>query len=342
MSADEPQPPPIIPASESGITHHAAQIMGVDLGALMQRAGAAVAEVAKEWAPKGAILIACGPGNNGGDGYVAARLLAEQGREVWLWAVSDPRSPLCDREAARLPDTVRRIAGITEGDIPALIIDAVLGAGVSGALRGGIAEAMAQLRSLGAPCLAVDLPTGLSSGEHVTPCLCLCLHAAKREAVDAGLEVRVADIGMPEQAWARVQPSCLRAWPPHAASGHKGQHGSLLVVAGWRFQGALQISAQAALRLGCDLVHAWAPGDIPLPASVVHHRRERGQPRGASEEDTYELLLLMKKVDAVLLGPGLGTDQTAIDLAATVWTYSKHLELPLVIDADGLYAVAQD
>src|SRR3954464_6949098 len=134
-------PPPVVPLNESALIDEAAVALGQDLGVLMERAGEALAREAGRMAPSGRIVVACGPGNNGGDGYVCARLLAEQGREVAVWPVIAPRSPLGERQARRLPESITRLSG-APGEPPALIIDAILGAGTRGKPRDPIASAL--------------------------------------------------------------------------------------------------------------------------------------------------------------------------------------------------------
>ena len=104
-------PPCVTPLDEVALIDEAAVALGQDLGALMERAGAAIAREADRLVPQGDVVVACGPGNNGGDGYVAARLLAQAGRTVHVWPVVAPASPLCLRAADALPATVLRLDG---------------------------------------------------------------------------------------------------------------------------------------------------------------------------------------------------------------------------------------
>src|SRR4029079_9556673 len=103
-----PLPAPVVPMNESALIDESAVALGQDLGVLIERAGEALAREVARIAPSGRIVVACGPGNNGGDGYVCARLLAEGGREVAVWPVIAPRSPLCERQARGLPQSIAR------------------------------------------------------------------------------------------------------------------------------------------------------------------------------------------------------------------------------------------
>ena len=178
-----PLPAPVCPLSESALIDEAAVALGQDLAQLMERAGAAIAREAQRMAPEGTVLVVCGPGNNGGDGYVAARLLVEAGRTVLLWAVLKPSSPLCERQAKALPAAVKRVTA-PPADKPALIIDAVLGAGSRGKPREPIAGALLALRGVarsGVPVLAADVPSGLGSELRLPATRTVCLQVAKAE-----------------------------------------------------------------------------------------------------------------------------------------------------------------
>src|SRR6187402_463672 len=114
-------PAPVVPLSEVAVIDEAAVALGQDLGQLMENAGAALAREAERLVPGGTVLVACGPNNNGGDGYVCARLMAEAGRDVLLWPVVPPKSSLCQEQASRLPSSVRVIDKVPSVT-PALLV----------------------------------------------------------------------------------------------------------------------------------------------------------------------------------------------------------------------------
>jgi ADP-dependent NAD(P)H-hydrate dehydratase / NAD(P)H-hydrate epimerase len=325
-------PDAVIPATDVNLIDAAAVSLGCDIGELMQQAGTAVARAIDQQYPDGPILIVCGGGNNGGDGYVAARHLAEHGRAVWCWPVAPPKSPLCLQAAAKLPDSVRVLQS-APSEQATVIVDAILGAGAAGPLRGQLGTALDQLRRLGAPCVAIDLPTGLDQGVWLRPCRCLCLGLVKRECLNHGDDLRfhVLDIGLPAASWQDVSISCLQRLPRHRLENHKGQNGRVLVVAGWHFPGALELAARASLASGCDLVHTWGPDSDRLPPELVQHRHQNDN----------TLAVLVEQVDAVLLGPGLGTDADSTLLAERIWRLSRETGTDLVIDADGLSLLHQ-
>lgn len=333
-----PLPPPLLPLAETALMDEAAVALGADLGVLMENAGAAVARIATGRTPAGPVLVACGGGNNGGDGYVCARLLAEAGRTVAVWPVAPPASPLCRAAAESLPPTVARLQEPPE-TAPALVVDALLGAGAHGAPREPMATALRILATLGAPILAIDVPSGLGSPLCLPAALTVCLQAAKAELLAQGApgEFATVDIGVPPAAWQEVQPVCFRRFPPLLRHGHKGMHGEVLVVGGGAFPGALAFACQAAVRTGCDLVRAWTAEGPPLPPTVVAHRQF-----GAilAPADPGHLTPLLARASAVLLGPGLGRDGASIEAARQAFGLAWEMGVPLVVDADGIAACA--
>ena len=335
-------PAPVCPISETALIDEAAVALGQDLGELMERAGLAIAREAQRLAGTGTILVVCGPGNNGGDGYVAARLLAQEGLRVAVWPVLKPASPLCERHARGLPANVERLTHIP-AEKPALIIDALLGAGSRGKPREPLASALTALRALaqqGVPVLAADVPSGLGS-EFVLPATrTICLQVAKAELLKApGVsEFITVDIGVKPAAYLEVQPCCLRRFPLLKKDGHKGTHGELLVIGGGRFPGALEFACRAGVLTGCDLVRAWTAGVSTLPPTVVVHR----QPGEAlTPEDPEDLTPQLVRASCVLIGPGLGRDKNAHDAARQAFSLANEMGVPVVLDADGLTACAE-
>ena len=335
-------PAPVCPLSETALIDEVAVALGQDLAVLMQRASAAIAREAQRLAPTGTILVACGPGNNGGDGYGAARLLAEAGRDVCLWPIQRPTSPLCERQAEQLPATVKRVSGVP-AERPALILDAILGAGTRGVPREPVASALASLRTLakaGVPVLAADVPSGLGSELMLPATRIVCLQVAKQELLrSAGIgEFTTVDIGIDPRAYQEVHPVCMRRFPPLRTDGHKGTHGELLIIGGGRFPGALEFAARAGIMTGCDLVRAWTAGSAPLPPTVVPHR----QPGDTLvPEDPEELTPQLVRASCVLIGPGLGRDDSAHEAARQAFSLAIEMGVPVVLDADGISACAE-
>ncbi len=336
-----PLPAPLVPLNESALIDEAAVALGQDLAVLMERAGEALAREATRLAPGGLVLVACGPGNNGGDGYVCARLLAAAGRQVVVLVVIPPRSPLCEAQAKRLPGSIPRLETLSAGmPKPALIVDAILGAGSRGRPREPIATALLALRALAVPVLASDVPSGLGTDLVLPATLTVCLQVAKLELLRAKSvgEFKTVDIGVLPAAYQEVQACCMRRFPPHKRLGHKGSHGELLVVGGGVFPGALEFACRAAVMTGCDLVRAWTAEGPPLPPGIVVHRQPG---RSLVPADPEDLTPLLVRASAVLIGPGLGREPGCSDAAQQAMSLALELGVPVIIDADGLSACAE-
>jgi hydroxyethylthiazole kinase-like uncharacterized protein yjeF len=312
--------------------------LGVPSLALMELAAVEVLRVLldgfEEQARRG-VLVLAGPGNNGGDGWVIARHLHRRGYPVRV-CTGPSRSEDCL--------TMRRAAEafgvpvLREPSPAALIVDALLGTGLSSDVRGLIAERVAWMRQQGSPILAVDQPTGLCgetgavlgdcAGAQVTVTF---QHARIGQLLEPGVdlvgELRVVDIGLTPGAtsFARTEASDVAAWLPAWPSGtHKGDRGHLGVVAGCRqMAGAAVLTCVAALRAGAGRVTLHIPEDAlvrleGLPPDVMVRTSDPGQAR----------------YDAMVVGPGLGQERQA--LAARIWRGSP---TPAVFDADGLNAL---
>ncbi len=332
-------PAPVVPMAEVALIDEAAAVLGHDIGELMERAGAAIAAEAASHRPEGAILVLTGPGNNGGDGWVCARHLAQAGHEVRVWPVIEPRSKLCRRAA----DRARNLVTVVEGPSgePALIVDAILGAGAKGPPRGAVAGALKRLAGNTCEVLAVDVPTGLGSEAMLANCFALCLQVAKAELL---LEPRLrgfktVDIGIDPAAYHEVHANVLRLFPPLRSAGHKGSHGELLVVGGGAFPGSLHFATTAALRTGCDQVRAFTADGPDLPPSIITHRQE-GRLLAPVAYET--LTPLIARASAVLIGPGIGREPGCPEAAQQAYSLATEMEVPVVVDADGIAALAKD
>ena len=329
-------PTPIIPLDEVELIDAAAVALGQDVQPVMERAGAALAQEAQQIAGTGEILVACGGGNNGGDGYVCARLLAASGRSVVVWPVLPPSSDLCRLNRDRLPSSVR-VIDTAPKKAPALIVDAILGAGSRGSLRPPIPAALNALKKTGAPVLAADVPSGLGTTDVLPAMLTVCFQALKRELVNnpASRACKTVDVGLDPRAWLEVQPSILRRFPLLGKTAHKGMNGELLVVGGGPFPGALDLACRAAVMTGCDLVRAWTCEGPSLPSVIVSHR----QPGTILKPvDVRELTPFAVRAGAVLVGNGLGRDPQAIEAGRQAASLCLEMGVPVVLDADGIAA----
>lgn len=322
---------------------------------LMERAGAALARLVAEVAPDGPVAVLAGKGNNGGDGYVVARLLREEGREVRMLAVAPVGELRGDaaHHAARTasePWDPARLEGC------AVAVDCLLGTGAQGAPRGAIAEAVEALA--GRTVVACDVPSGVdaSTGEvaglAVDAVATCTFHAGKPGLwiapgkAHAG-RVVVADIGIPPGAPVAapdaglVDDAVLREVPRRAAHWTKFDSGRVLVAGGSRgLTGAPRLAAEAAARAGAGYVTVLVPESAQ---AAMDAQLTEIMSRGLPEADGHHSEAGAGQVDAregaIVLGPGLGRTDDAVAFARAV---ARGSDLPLVLDADGLRAVGLD
>jgi hydroxyethylthiazole kinase-like uncharacterized protein yjeF len=326
---------------------------------LMERAGQAVADAADRRTPADArILVLCGPGNNGGDGFVAARLLRERGRHVTL-ALAGERSRLAGDAAlmAQLwTGPVEPIAGLRPRDHD-LIVDALFGAGLSRPLEGEVAALVAAVNASGRPVIAVDVPSGLSgdtgrsgsevvrASETVTFFRLKPGHLLQPGRSLCGT-VTLADIGIPaDLVFTAERPAATfrnapglwrRNWPSHAVETHKYRRGAVLVVAGGLAGvGAPRLGARAALRIGAGLATIACRPEA-LSAHAARGPDALMQRAVAGVEDLADLLG-EPRLSAVLIGPALGLDLGAREAMQAV----LRAPVPAVLDADALTLVAR-
>lgn len=339
----------MISATEMRVLDRNAQHFGVSILDLMESAGAAVADGAREElaAAGKRVLVVCGTGNNGGDGFVAARLLAGEAQVTVLLA--RPPDQLATEEArtnfARLRD-VRVLEGLdrSEGAMGEsdILVDALLGIGIEGNLREPYATLIREMNASGKPILSVDVPSGLGADLAVKPRVTVSMYDAKEGMTPENSgTIRVADIGIPAQVARTIGPGEFLLYPRPKAESHKGQNGSLLIVAGGPFTGAPALVAMGGLGMGADLVHIATPALAAQivagfsPNFIVHplvgHR--------LLNEDVELILELASKANALAIGPGLGDSPGTL---ASVRSIIKAVDLPIVFDADAIRAIGQE
>jgi NAD(P)H-hydrate epimerase len=355
---------PLLTAAETRAAEAEAERRGLPASVLMENAGTAVAGASPALGGPGArFLVVAGPGNNGGDGYVAARKLHATGRQVDVWRVGDP---------ARLKgDAARNHAALEHTGVPVhssaaalplrpgdVVIDALFGTGLTRAPEGEAADAIRHIlrwRSEGVRVLAVDLPSGLSSdtGRAFDPCVAADLTvtfgaeklglAVEPGATLAG-RVQVVDIGLAEltpSSWL-LEPSDGPRWlPPRRSDTNKGTYGHLLVVAGSQGKtGAAALAGLAALRSGVGLCTVATPADAL--SDVQGHAPELmgvGLPTAAVLGPTHldALLAAAEGKDALIIGPGIPRGS---ETHLLIGELLGRLDFPVLIDADGLNAIA--
>ncbi len=343
-------------AQVRAMDRHAIECAGISGYALMQRAGeAALACLRCSWPAARHIAVVCGAGNNGGDGYVLARLARAAGLKVSLAAMVDPARLTGDAARAwsdfaaaggrHAPLAGRQLSG------SALIVDALLGTGLDRPVAGEMRSCIEAVNASGRPVFALDIPSGLDAdsgqarGAAIRAARTLCFVGLKsglflgaaREHVGA---LEFAGLGVPDSARSGVPPVLRRldaailaaALPKRRRGAHKGDHGRVLVVGGHAMAGAARLAGEAALRTGAGLVMV---ATAAASASVIVGRRPEIIARAAASAG--RLRPLINSADAVAVGPGLGLDRRAKRLLDTVLASGK----PAVVDADALTLAAR-
>ncbi|WP_353634001.1 NAD(P)H-hydrate dehydratase [Halobacterium sp. NMX12-1] len=328
-----------------------AAAVGVPRKQLMESSGNAVARAVRESADAGAsVAVVAGRGNNGGDAFVAARFLGEYDVTVHLLGRPETITTDISREnwdalqQAEIPtEVVKDSAALNLGD-PDVVVDAVLGTGVSGAPREPEATAIEAINDADATVVAVDVPSGVNADTGETPGVAVeadrvvTFHDTKPALADRE-DVTVADIGIPEAAELFVGPGDLQQLDRDPQT-HKGDFGRVLVVGGGPYTGAPALSAQAALRAGADLAYLAVPDSI---AEMVQGYSENVivdsyAGKRLLPEHVEEILERAADVDVVVLGPGLGD---ADETLAAVRQFLAAYDGRAVVDADALEVVPE-
>jgi hydroxyethylthiazole kinase-like uncharacterized protein yjeF len=330
---------------------------GVESVVLMENAGRAVSdEVSRRFPDAATVAVLCGPGNNGGDGFVAARHLAERGYCVRLGFAGDERR--LPKDAAAM---AKRYGGAREPLSPDLltgadiVVDALFGAGLARPIAGDLALLIDAVNASGLPVIAVDVPSGIdgTTGEvkgtaikavsTVTFFRLKPGHLLLPGRVHS-CDITLADIGIPDSVLATIGPKTfanepalwLASYPWPKPDGHKYARGHAVVVSGplWS-TGAARLGARGALRAGAGLVTVASPRDAlavnaaQLTAIMV---------READDALALAQLLADERKNAILIGPGAGVGERA----KTMVLAALASQAAVVLDADALTSFAED
>lgn len=342
---------------------------------LMERAGSGVAACIEQWVGTVSgktITVVCGKGNNGGDGFVAARLLRRRRANVRVLTMASLSE--LSRDAALMYRQFVKVAG-KSSVIPYrskdtarallqeshLLVDALLGTGLSSAVTGRYGEVIESMNEVNRPVVAIDLPSGLHAdtgtafGQAVRASLTVTFGLPKtglyqNQGIDLSGTINLVDIGIPSSYVDAIKShvtvitpqwvqGCL---PRRERSGHKGTYGHAGIIAGSIGKtGAAALAAQAALRIGAGLVTVATPSSVNdiLEAKLLEVMTlpmPETKARTLSRAALDRLLAFMATRDAVAIGPGLSTHHETVEL---VQTLTGRLDRPAVLDADALNAL---
>ncbi|MDR6851314.1 hydroxyethylthiazole kinase-like uncharacterized protein yjeF [Sphingomonas sp. BE123] len=328
MFSGVPEGAPVLTAAAMRAAEERAIAAGSTVAELMERAGAGVAEWGHRLAAGSDVLILCGPGNNGGDGYVAARVLAQRGMAVRVAALGEPKTEAAAAARAAWGGAVEALTDATEA--APVLVDALFGTGLTRALDSGIAGTLATLVGRARLSVAVDLPSGAETDAggdfgaalpHFDATLALGAlkpaHVLQPVAARCGT-VRLVEIGLgviDSDIRALRQPSLARP----RADAHKYSRGMVAVVSG-PMHGASELAARAAYRAGAGYV-LLLTGGLPSPPHAIVRQRWSAE----ALDDT--------RIGAAVIGPGLGRDDRAREKLDAALASKR----PLVIDGDALH-----
>lgn len=337
----------------------AMEILGIPGYGLMCRAGqAAFRYLQSTWPQARRLLVLCGTGNNGGDGYVLARLAQEARMEVQVAHMGDLEQVRGDARRA-LDDMLAsgvqpRVFHADMAFAAELIVDALLGTGLQRPVAGGWRELMETVNAADRPLLALDIPSGLNADTGMPMGATLQATAtvtfiSRKQGLYTGVAadhvgtLRFEDLQVPAQVAARLTPAAtLLIAPPLGALGsprprsaHKGQHGHVLVVGGEAgMSGAARLAAEAALRSGAGLVSVATRAEHAASLAAV-----RPELMCHGVESVAALAPLLQRADRVALGPGLGQGVWGEHLFSALLEQQQR---PLVVDADALNLLARE
>ena len=322
---------------------------------LMEKAGAAVARAVLRRHPPGSkVAVVTGPGNNGGDGFVAARHLAAAGMRVRVCLIG-ARDRLKGDAAWAAAGWKGEVAASPDPSGAAVIIDALFGAGLDRPITGAALAAVEAMNNAGCPIVAVDLASGINgttgavmgaavkASESITFFRKKPGHLLLPGRIYCG-PVRVAQIGIKASVLAAIDPTTFEnspalwrgLFPVPDIAGHKYGRGHAVVVSGGASHtGAARLAAMAALRAGAGLVTIASPRD----ALIVNATAELAvMVRPVDDAPELEMLLADRRFNAVAIGPGAGVGAATRELVLAVLSGER----AAVIDADGLTSFAQD
>jgi NAD(P)H-hydrate epimerase len=350
-----------ITSSEMRAIETNAEYYGISLLQLMETAGRNVAdEIAARFKPKKTkVVIFCGSGGNGGDGFVAARYLVCLGFKVEI--VLATRASNIVHESAKhnwvALQSLRNLIKITEvkdssliPDVKAdVVVDAMLGIGSKGKLRAPILQLAKKINEMDAFCVAVDVPTGVNSdtgevlGNAVKADLTVTFYKAKpglSVAKEFTGEVVIKNIGVPQEFEHFTGPGDVKiAVKARLPKAHKGEFGRLLVIGGSKtFSGAPALAALAALRTGVDIVTIAAPEKTATAIASMSPALITIKLKG-KHLNTNHVEAIKEQIDsatAVVLGPGLGLHTETKQAVKEIIEYTEKSDASLLLDADGL------
>ena len=366
----------MINAEEVHILDINSEYYGTPADALMENAGKGVYNFIKNElkAKEKNILVFCGKGNNGGDGLVATRHLSKNYsvKVFFIGEAKDIHTDISKKNYQKIKDLKIKIFDIDDlkkvDDLikeSQIIIDSMLGIGITGELREPYKEIVKKINnSKNKKIISVDIPTGLGSKNSIKPNYTVTFHDLKEKMNEKNCgKIKIVDIKIPKKAIDYVGPGELKIlYPQPKKDSHKGENGRVLVVGGGPFIGAPALSGISCLRTGADLVFILTPKNPARaitsfsPKMIIPERLAEDlsklSPNLIVQKLNHEDKLIpkdfeiikdfFKKIDCLVIGPGLGTDPDTKKAVENIIKEFKKTKKPMVIDADAIEVVGKN
>jgi len=318
-----------------------AEFFGYDMEYFMNNAGKAVADAVMKEKPNN-VLVVCGSGNNGGDGYTTAIILKKNNFNVKILMVKEPETQLCKKkydESLKEGMEILKDANFDDYDV---IVDAMLGIGITGVPRSPYKEFIEKLNASKSKIISVDVPSGFPSPLQVRADITVTMQIPKKgmDEKNSG-KIVVADVGFPKELIEKVGPGDMLSYKKNEKESHKGQNGVLVAIGGSiNYYGAPLYMVKSSLRMGIDLVYLFAPESIhPYIASntqdIILKRSGFNYIEFNEELKNY----ILEKADAVLLGPGVSKTREVLENSRKIIDFSLRNNKKIVVDGDALSVI---
>ncbi len=366
----------MLSANEVHVSDINSEFYGTKTSELMENAGKGVADfIIKKIKPLDKnILVFCGKGNNGGDGLVAARYLSKKYNVsiFLLGKTNEIHTKIAKDNYKKINRSKVKICDIDSLDKTDellqknnTIIDAMLGIGITGELREPYKTVVKKInKQKNKKIISVDIPTGIGTKIFVKPDYTITFHDIKK-GMNKKIcgKIEIVDIKIPKKAIRYVGPGELKTfYPKPRKESHKGENGRLLIIGGGPYYGAPAFSSFAALRTGADLVFVLTPKKVaraitsysPLLLKPKRLAKDLAKfsPNLIVKELTDEEILVpedlkiaekyVKKIDTLLIGPGLGNDKRTLDAVEKIISFFAKAKKSIVIDADAIKVIGKN
>jgi len=306
---------------------------GIDLSILMDEAGKGIADyIGTNFALDKHISVVCGNGNNGGDGYVASRILIEKGYNVEIFQISKPSSDIAKEKYELVIGKVRDIKELFNfEDKTDILVDCLLGSGIQGNPRPPYDEYINVMNNFDT-IVSADVPSGIGTKHSVVPDVTITFHDYKIEMNEENSGIIILhDVGFPQDLDEKTGPGELLLYPEFDSKKHKGQNGKVAIIGGGPYSGAPALAALGSYRAGADLVHVFVP-EISFdqvstfaPELIVH--KLPGDIISGNMDSFFE-----EEFDSVVIGPGMGKNSESLEVVQLVIDNCNNI----VIDADAI------